>query len=75
MSVRQDLTSRERDILVLLTMGRTTRQISKELFLSEGTVKAHLTALYRKLGVRNRTQAAVVATTRFALPRQRIGRT
>jgi DNA-binding NarL/FixJ family response regulator len=63
-----DLTSRERDILGFLTMGWTTRQISKELFLSEGTVKSHLTAIYRKLGVTNRTEAAVAGVRRSALP-------
>jgi DNA-binding NarL/FixJ family response regulator len=59
MSVDRELTRREREILVLLMDGSTTRQISKELFLSEGTVKTHLTAIYRKLGVTNRTEAAV----------------
>ena len=67
-----DLTSREREILGLLTRGWTTRQISKELFLSEGTVKSHLTAIYRKLGVTNRTEAAVAGVRRSALtPRTR----
>ncbi len=65
MSADRELTRRERQILVLLMDGRTTRQISKELFLSESTVKAHLTAIYRKLGVTNRTEAAVAGWRRF----------
>ena len=68
MSADRELTRRERQILVLLMDGRTTRQISKELFLSEGTVKTHLTAIYRKLGVTNRTEAAVAAWKRFGQP-------
>lgn len=72
MSADPLLTSREQDILLLLTTGRTTREISKELFLSEGAVKTHLTAIYRKLGVTNRTGAAVAGLRRFAVaPRPR----
>jgi DNA-binding NarL/FixJ family response regulator len=68
MSVDRELTRREREILMLLMDGSTTRQISKQLFLSEGTVKTHLTALYRKLGVTNRTEAAVAGWGRFGQP-------
>jgi DNA-binding NarL/FixJ family response regulator len=57
------LTQRETDILVLLSEGKSNRDISKALFLSEKTVKAHLAAVFRKLGVKNRTQAAMVAVT------------
>lgn len=57
------LTKRETDILVLLSEGKSNRDISKSLFLSEKTVKAHLAAVFRKLGVKNRTQAAMVAVT------------
>lgn len=41
----------------LLTQGRLTREISKELHISEATVKTHLAAIYRKLEVRNRAEA------------------
>jgi two-component system nitrate/nitrite response regulator NarL len=54
------LTPRERDILAALTAGKTTRVIATELYLSEGTVKSHLGSIYRKLGVSNRTEAALV---------------
>lgn len=55
------LTQREHDILALLAEGRSNREIAQRLYLSEKTVKAHLAAIFRKLGVTNRTQAAMVA--------------
>jgi DNA-binding NarL/FixJ family response regulator len=55
------LTQRENDILELLSEGRSNREIAQALFLSEKTVKAHLAAIFRKLGVTNRTQAAMMA--------------
>jgi DNA-binding NarL/FixJ family response regulator len=55
------LTQRENDILALLAEGKSNREIAQSLFLSEKTVKAHLAAIFRKLGVTNRTQAAMAA--------------
>jgi DNA-binding NarL/FixJ family response regulator len=55
------LTARERDVLTLLAEGRSNREIAGRLYLSEKTVKAHLAAIFRKLGVTNRTQAAMMA--------------
>ena len=55
------LTQRENDILALLSEGRSNRDIAGARFLSEKTVKAHLAAIFRKLGVTNRTQAAMMA--------------
>lgn len=55
------LTQREHDILALLAEGRSNRDIAGGLYLSEKTVKAHLAAIFRKLGVTNRTQAAMMA--------------
>jgi DNA-binding NarL/FixJ family response regulator len=55
------LTQREHDILSLLAEGRSNRDIAGALYLSEKTVKAHLAAIFRKLGVTNRTQAAMMA--------------
>jgi len=54
------LTRREREIFGLLCQGLTNRQISSTLWISEGTVKAHVGNVIRKLGVSNRTQAVVV---------------
>jgi DNA-binding NarL/FixJ family response regulator len=55
------LTKRENDVLQLLSGGFSNREISRRLFLSEKTIKAHLAAVFRKLGVTNRTQAAMAA--------------
>ena len=55
------LTQRETDIMSLLAEGKSNREISRNLYLSEKTVKAHLAAIFRKLGVTNRTQAAMAA--------------
>jgi DNA-binding NarL/FixJ family response regulator len=57
------LTQRETEILALLAEGRSNRDISRALFLSEKTVKAHLAAIFRKLSVTNRTQAAMAAVS------------
>jgi DNA-binding NarL/FixJ family response regulator len=56
------LTERERDILSRVAAGMTTAAISRELWVSEHTIKFHLTNIYRKLGVPNRAGAV-----RFAL--------
>jgi DNA-binding NarL/FixJ family response regulator len=52
------LSPREREVLELIGDGATNREIAKRLYLSHHTVKDHTTALYRKLGVRNRAEAA-----------------
>jgi DNA-binding NarL/FixJ family response regulator len=52
-----DLTPRETTILMAVAGGLTTKAISQELWLSEHTVKFHLTNIYRKLGVSNRSAA------------------
>ncbi|MBV1693147.1 MAG: hypothetical protein KGP27_01665 [Hyphomicrobiales bacterium] len=55
------LTARQRDVLTLLGVGRSNREIADQLGLTEGTVKLHVGAILRALGVANRTQAAAVA--------------
>ncbi|WP_405797194.1 response regulator [Streptomyces sp. NBC_01506] len=60
------LSPRERDILVLIGEGLTNREIGGRLFLSEKTVKNHISRLLAKLGVERRIQAAVLATTEAA---------
>ncbi|QEU90109.1 response regulator [Streptomyces kanamyceticus] len=55
------LSDRERDILALIGDGLTNRQIGKRLYLSEKTVKNHISRLLSKLGVERRIQAAVIA--------------
>ncbi|MEU0809698.1 response regulator transcription factor [Streptomyces sp. NPDC005970] len=56
------LSTREREILALIGEGMTNREIGKRLYLSEKTVKNHISRLLAKLGVERRVQAAVIAT-------------
>jgi DNA-binding NarL/FixJ family response regulator len=55
------LTPAQRAILVGLQRGRLNKQIAFDMGVTEATVKAHMTAIFRKLGVQNRTQAVLVA--------------
>ena len=55
------LTEREREILALLARGASNREISESLYIAGGTVKNHLSNILGKLGVRDRTQAALKA--------------
>jgi DNA-binding NarL/FixJ family response regulator len=55
------LTEREREILSLLARGASNREISETLYIASGTVKNHLSNILGKLGVRDRTQAALKA--------------
>jgi len=57
------LTSRERQIMLVLSEGMTNKEIGQRLRLTEGTVKVHLHHIYRKLGIVNRTTLAVLART------------
>lgn len=55
------LTDRQKDVLALLAKGAPIKRICKELDLSEGTVKTHVTAIYRAFGASNRTEALIAA--------------
>jgi Response regulator containing a CheY-like receiver domain and an HTH DNA-binding domain len=55
------LTQRQREVLDCLRAGKSNKQIAYELGLSEGTVKIHVTAIFKSLGVKNRTQAVIAA--------------
>ena len=60
-SITDKLTGREIDVLHLLAKGLSNADIAEHLFLSEGTVRNHVSAILAKLGVADRTQAAVIA--------------
>ena len=63
------LSTRESEVLEMTSLGLTNREIAERLHVSVHTVKFHLAAIYRKLGVVNRTEAAVLyRATRTAAP-------
>jgi DNA-binding NarL/FixJ family response regulator len=55
------LTAREREVLAGLGQGWSNARLAEELFVSEKTVKTHVSAVLRKLGLNDRTQAALFA--------------
>jgi DNA-binding NarL/FixJ family response regulator len=61
-NVRPSLTRRETEVLELLGRGLANKRIASELGIAEKTVKTHVTHVLRKLGVSDRTQAALYAT-------------
>ncbi|RPF36392.1 response regulator transcription factor [Streptomyces sp. TLI_185] len=63
----EPLSTREREVLALVARGTSNREIARELFISEATVKTHLTHLYAKLGVNDRAAAVATAYQRGIL--------
>jgi DNA-binding NarL/FixJ family response regulator len=61
----QELTPRELEVLKLIAKGANNREIAQKLYISEGTVKNHVTNLLNRLNLRDRTQAAIFANTYF----------
>lgn len=61
--VLAQLTPRQVDVLTMLRKGKSNKEIGRELNLAEITVKMHVTAILKALGVQNRTQAAIMAET------------
>jgi DNA-binding NarL/FixJ family response regulator len=58
------LTAREHEVLRLVASGCTNREIAAQMYLSEGTVKNHISRILSRLGLRDRTQAAIYARDR-----------
>jgi DNA-binding NarL/FixJ family response regulator len=56
-----ELTPREREVLQLIAIGASNREIAETLFISERTVKNHMTSILNRLNLRDRTQAALLA--------------
>jgi DNA-binding NarL/FixJ family response regulator len=63
-----ELTRRQRDVLALISQGKSNKLIADALSMSESTVKAHVKQIIKRLNVANRTQAALVATGRAYFP-------
>ena len=61
------LSARERQVITLVARGRSNRSVAEELFVSEATVKTHLTHVYEKLGVTDRAAAVAIAYERGIL--------
>ena len=61
------LSAREAEVLALLVLGDSNAEIAKQLYVSHKTIKNHLGAIYERMGVRNRVEAATV-TLLHALP-------
>ncbi len=59
----EELTEREREVLLLLAKGENNREIAQNLHLSEGTVRNHITHILTRMNLRDRTQAAIVANS------------
>jgi RNA polymerase sigma factor (sigma-70 family) len=62
--VFRGLTYRERQVLKLLAEGQTNKEISAMTGISESTVKTHVASIIEKLGVKSRTEAALIAEKR-----------
>ena len=65
------LSTREREVLALVAAGLPNKQIARRLEISEKTVKAHLTSVFRRIGVTDRTQAALWAERNGLSPSDR----
>ena len=57
----EPLTEREREVLMLVAEGKSNQQIAEQLFVRDVTVKTHLNTIFKKLKVKSRTQAVLLA--------------
>jgi DNA-binding NarL/FixJ family response regulator len=63
----EQLTGREWQVLALIVEGKSNKVISQDLGIAKSTVETHQRHIFRKLGVRNRTQAAIFAVRQSAM--------
>jgi DNA-binding NarL/FixJ family response regulator len=61
-----ELTSREQEVLQLIGVGSTNREIAEQLYITEGTVKTYVTSILNRLNLRNRSQLAIYANSALA---------
>ncbi|HEY3056719.1 MAG TPA: response regulator transcription factor [Thermoanaerobaculia bacterium] len=64
---RQRLTKREREVLRLVSEGKSNKEIAKKLRIAERTAKFHVTSIFNKLGAENRAQAVAIAAERHLI--------
>ncbi|MCF6136747.1 response regulator [Pseudalkalibacillus berkeleyi] len=64
----KDLTDREKDVLICLVEGLSNKQIAERLFISDKTVKIHVSNIFKKLGVKSRSQAIIFAVQNQIVP-------
>lgn len=69
------LTNRQNEVLSLMSQGQSNRDIAANLTLSEGTVKVHVTAIFKALGVKSRTQAVLLSQESNTPQSQRVVKT
>lgn len=63
------LTQREQEVLALIAGGKSNPEIAKALYITPGTVRVHVHSILHKLGVRDRTQAVIVALQKQLIPK------
>lgn len=69
--IKQNLTEREVEVLQYVVEGMTNKEIAQILMITHHTVKAHVASIIRKIGVKNRLDAALIAVTNgIAIPPQ-----
>ena len=61
-----DLTPRELEVARFIAIGATNQEIAQQLFISESTVKTHLTSIFNRLNLKNRSQLAIYASSAFS---------
>lgn len=71
--LHKSLTTRETQVLKLMSGGEANKQIARSLGLGEATVKTHVSSIFHKLGVRSRTQAALYAVREGLVPAEELG--
>ena len=59
--IPEQLSAREREVLLLAAQGLSSKEVAKRLYISERTVQTHLASIYDKLGSRNKTEALLLA--------------